>query len=444
MSQSVIINSVYNDGEVAQIIFKPDNSNSSVNLGNVTLPYLFNPSLLTPPRQIYGSYTILVLNNDCPYFLTIPRPTPTPTPTLSPTKTQTPTPTPTNTTTPTFDPCKVPTPTPTTTQTQTVTPSNTATPRPTCTDPCGCPEPSKTPRPTRTPKPTETCTNPCLCTNTPTPSITSTPTVTPTNTITPSVTPSFTPTTTKTPTTTPTPTNTPTVTKTPTTTPTPTNTATKTNTPTVTKTPTTTPSLTPTNTPTPSQTSLPNFHAYLLIEPVSGSSAIGSYMYSNGSDFFGFTNASQPSQSQSTFNSDMNLYLNYSGWTNGEFPSIITQTVPQQSGGVDSFGNPIVAYNFFTTEVSTNTVQSTAWYTWFIPIVATNNEIQVEIYLNSFGNPTQLDSVGMEPTIYSYVVNYTGTTIPSATYRVYTTFPNQIFRLTNNNNIYFRGSDTQP
>ena len=167
-------------------------------------------------------------------------------------------------------------------------------------------------------------------------------------------------------------------------------------------------------------------------------------MYSNGSNFFGFTNASQPTQSQVPFNNDMNLYMDYAGWTNGQFPSIITQSVPQQSGGVDLFGNPIVAYNFYTTEVHVNTVNSTSWYTWFIPVIATNNEKQIEIYLNSTGNPTQQESVGMEPTIYNYIVNYTGTTIPAGTYRVYTTFPNQIFRLNNNNNIYFRGSDTQP
>jgi hypothetical protein len=167
-------------------------------------------------------------------------------------------------------------------------------------------------------------------------------------------------------------------------------------------------------------------------------------MYANGSNFFGFTNASQPTQSQAQFNIDMNLYMNYASWTNGQFPSIVVQSVPQTTGGDDAFGNPISKYNFFTTEIKSGTVLSKAWYTWFIPVIATNNEIQTEIYINAMGNPTQQESVGTEPTINSYLVNYTGSTIPSGTYRVYTTFPNQIFRLNNNNNIYFRGSDTQP
>ena len=66
-------------------------------------------------------------------------------------------------------------------------------------------------------------------------------------------------------------------------------------------------------------------------------------MYDGGSNFYGFSNTSQPSQSATTFNSDMNRYVNFTGWTNGQFPSIIKQSVPQTSGGVDSFGNPIAA-----------------------------------------------------------------------------------------------------
>ena len=159
MSNSIIINSVNYDGEIANIVFKPDNDNIVINLGDVTLPCTFNPSLLIPPREIYGTYTILVLNDqcvgsDCPNILNVVRPTPTPTPT--PTLTKTPTPTPTQTVTPT-ETKYVCVPTPTITVTQTMTQTLTATPPPTCTNPCGCPSPSRTPKPTRTP--TQTTTN---------------------------------------------------------------------------------------------------------------------------------------------------------------------------------------------------------------------------------------------------------------------------------------------
>ena len=176
MSQTILIESINYDGELATVLFKPDNANVVINLGNVVLPYLFDPSLLNPPRDIYGTYTILVLGTDgncktdCPNFLQVPRPTPTPTPTLTPTRTQTPTPTKTQTPTPSYDPCKVPTPTPTTTSTPTITPTNTPTPSATCTNPCGCPEPSNTPKPQKTPRPTPSITNGyCYPTPTPTP-----------------------------------------------------------------------------------------------------------------------------------------------------------------------------------------------------------------------------------------------------------------------------------
>ena len=159
MSNSIIIRSVNYDGEQANILFKPDNDNVVINLGNVTLPFLFQPSLLIPSREIYGTYTILVLNDqcvndDCPNILNVVRPTPTPTPTPTLTKTPTATPTPTPTPTETKYVCI---PTPTLTQTPTITSTPTATPPPTCTNPCGCPSPSRTPRPTRTP--TQTATN---------------------------------------------------------------------------------------------------------------------------------------------------------------------------------------------------------------------------------------------------------------------------------------------
>lgn len=333
MSQSITIKSVNYDGEVANILFKPFNELTVINLGNQELPYVFSPGLLTPPKDVYGTYTILVLDSDCPNILNVPMPTPTVTPTPTPTKTQTPTPTVTPTVTPTFNPCP--------------------------------PIP-----PTRTPTPTRTVT--------------------------------------------------PTITHTPGASPTPTNTQ------------------TPTNTPTPTPT--PVYFAHLFIEPISGATDIGQWMFDGGSNFFGFTNNSQPNQDQIQFNIDMNRYVDFSGWTNGLFPSVIRQSVPQQSGGLDSFGNPIVRYNFLTTEIFKNSIPVSAWYTWIIPISLTNNEIQTAIDVNSDGDPNSLVTVNTETAINTYTFTYSGGTIPPTTYRVYTTFPNRIFALNNNQSIYFRGN----
>lgn len=131
MSKFIKIESENYDGSVANILFNPSNSEEVINLGEVTLPFIFEPDLLIPPQEIYGVYTINVLSPNCTFFLTVPLPTPTPTPTPTQTVTPTITPTPTVTPTPTFDPCKVPTPTPTSSVTPTVTPTSTITPTPT-------------------------------------------------------------------------------------------------------------------------------------------------------------------------------------------------------------------------------------------------------------------------------------------------------------------------
>jgi hypothetical protein len=239
-----------------------------------------------------------------------------------------------------------------------------------------------------------------------------TPTMTPTPTLTPGLPPSVTPT--RTPTKTPTPTRTPTVTP--------------------------TEGLSPTPTPTPTTTPETSLRAYLFIEPVYGGSLIGQWMYDGGSNFFGFVNESRPTQDPSIFDFDMNRYVDFSGWTSGSFPSIIEQRVPLISGGLDEYDNPIVAYNFLTTEVPKNTVSGEAWYTWIIPTYLTNNLRQVEIDLNNTGNPELFIQVKTEPTIYNYTFTYTGSTIPNTTYRVYTTYPNHIFKLINTQNLFFRGN----
>jgi len=150
MIQIITIDSINYDGELANVLFTPDNDSVVINLGDVILPFTFEPSLLVPPREIYGTYTIYTYANKCVNFLDVTRPTPTPTPTVTPTKTPTPTPTTTPTPTPTYDPCasQTPTPTPTVTPTPTKTPAPTPSNTPTL-PPCA----SQTPTPTPTPSP---------------------------------------------------------------------------------------------------------------------------------------------------------------------------------------------------------------------------------------------------------------------------------------------------
>jgi hypothetical protein len=176
---------------------------------------------------------------------------------------------------------------------------------------------------------------------------------------------------------------------------------------------------------------------------MSGSTNIGDYMSSEGVYFFGFSNASAPSGAQLYFQADIETYVSYSGWSSGEFPAVIRAEVPQTSGGFDSFSQPIVAYNFETTQITTAISSSQAWYTWFIPVSLTNNNFQTEINKSTAG-PGDGVAITMNSTIYANTYLSTGGTLPPATYRVYTTFPDPQFQITNVGNIYFRGETVAP
>ena len=226
---------------------------------------------------------------------------------------------------------------------------------------------------------------------------------------------------------------------------TPTPTPTQTPTPTVTPnlSPSGTPTQTPTPTPTPTSGASANNIAYLFIEPPNNSSDIGGYMYNNYSaftDFFGFTNLSSPDfSSQAQFEIDMNYYIDYSGWTDSTLPLIRTQSVPQSSGGVDSFGNTIVEFNFTTHEIPAGTVNGSGWYTWIIPTSATNGMIQTIIDLSINGNPNSFITFGTDASLYQHEFEYTGTNIPSGNYRVYSSFVDPAFYIANSQDIYFKG-----
>jgi hypothetical protein len=191
--------------------------------------------------------------------------------------------------------------------------------------------------------------------------------------------------------------------------------------------------------PTPTPTPTPGYYAYLFIEPTTGVTPLATYMVSQGHTWGGF-NLSSPSLSQVTFNNQLNSYVNYSGWTSGSLPAVRSQLIPQTSGGLDSFGNAITAFNFTTHEIPSNTINDTAWFTWIIPDLGINGQKQTEIGFNYSNSPNSLTNAMMNSTIYGMTLNYTGTIIPAGTYRVYTTKPSTIFRTNNLNNIYFKGT----
>jgi hypothetical protein len=320
--------------------------------------------------------------------------TPTPTRTVTPTPTITPTNTPTVTTTPTI------TPTPTISVTPTITPTLTPTISIT---------PSVTPSITPSITPTRTVT-PTL---TPTKTPTQTPTNTPTNTVTPSITPSITPTISITPTETPTPTVTPTNTQTPTVTPTPT----------ISVTPTITPTVTP---------SSAAFLGYVFPEPQDSTSQnnLGTYMSESGStQYFGFTNSGGIATGP-TYASDLQLYVQYSGWSgsNGNFVTnvaTLSNSIRQASGsGTDSEGCSQNQYTFGSIDITTSNVNVNVQYVYtiWVPLAGVGgvmSNMTVDVGTGAACSTAIIDNGIPDPGNASVNVTVpSGCVIPAGIYRV--------------------------
>jgi hypothetical protein len=166
---------------------------------------------------------------------------------------------------------------------------------------------------------------------------------------------------------------------------------------------------------------------------MTGTTSIGNYMNSKSASFFGFSNGVAPSSNQSDFDFEMNSYLDFSGWTNGDFPQVIKTTVVDY-GAI----NP-TNFNFLPINLTANTISGDAWYTFIIPTGFTNGQYQKIINLGDGINEPQ-SKILTNPTIYSNYFNYTGYSYYRTTYRVYTTFPSPEFLLSNDTDLFFSGS----
>ena len=166
-------------------------------------------------------------------------------------------------------------------------------------------------------------------------------------------------------------------------------------------------------------------------------------MFNNGASFYGFNNGSGP-----TSVADIETYMDYYSLNagTGNVPSIVTQTIPQSSGGQDSFNNAILQYNFVTTKITAGTVNGDAWYTWLIPddsIGGTgsgNKQLSIDLSYNA--GPQGFITETMSSTFYNYgtIVNPGGSFAPGS-YRMYTTYPSQPFSRDNTSaDMYFKGT----
>lgn len=142
-------------------------------------------------------------------------------------------------------------------------------------------------------------------------------------------------------------------------------------------------------------------------------------------------------------------YVDMPYWNNGTLPAIIESDIPQTSGGTDSFGNPVIAYNFKTVKISKNTVNGLAWVNILIPVNAMNGDTKRQRTVNHYEitkknnkDVTVLNlNRNMDNVVYSTIINYQGNRIPKGLYRLYGTYPGTGLRITFNtaNDVYLRG-----
>jgi hypothetical protein len=187
--------------------------------------------------------------------------------------------------------------------------------------------------------------------------------------------------------------------------------------------------------------------AYIFVEPKDKYSIIKTYLSSlpkspnypiNFTGFFGVNGQAW----KYTFQN----YVDMPYWNNGTLPAIIESDIPQTSGGVDSYGNPVVAYNFKTIKISKNTINGLAWVNILIPVNAMNGDTKRQKTVNhrEIKNGVTVSNLNrnMDNVVYSTIINYQGNRIPKGLYRLYGTYPGTGLRIICNttNDVYLRGN----
>jgi len=189
--------------------------------------------------------------------------------------------------------------------------------------------------------------------------------------------------------------------------------------------------------------------AYIFVEPMSKHVMIKNHLnklpFIGRLPFVGFHGVDA-----GAWKDNLPNYINMPHWIDGRLPQIMQVDIPQTSGGIDTFGNPVEAFNFKTVKITKNTVNDKfSWIIVLIPINAMNNDTkrQRKIHIvEKVGNTTKSSTVFTTDNVMSgTVINYNGNRIPAGQYRVYSTYPSSGMRLNLNstNDVYIRGFPIQ-
>ena len=189
--------------------------------------------------------------------------------------------------------------------------------------------------------------------------------------------------------------------------------------------------------------------AYIFVEPVSKHVMIKNHLktlpFTGRLPFVGFHGVNG-----GAWKDNLSNYINMPHWIDGRLPQIMQVDIPQTSGGIDTFGNTVEAFNFKTVKITKNTVNDRfSWIIVLVPINAMNNDTkrQRKIHIvEKSGNITRSSRVYTTDNVLSgAVINYNGNRIPAGQYRVYSTYPSPGMRLNLNstNDVYIRGFSNQ-
>ena len=193
--------------------------------------------------------------------------------------------------------------------------------------------------------------------------------------------------------------------------------------------------------------------AYIFVEPRLKHTMIKNHLntvpFVGRLPFVGFHGVGLGENLKSNFPNFSN-YINMPHWIDGRLPQIMQVDIPQTNGGIDTFGNPVQAFNFKTVKITKNTVNdSFSWVVVLVPINAMNNDTkrQRRIHIvEKAGNVTKSSTIYTTDNVLSgTVINYNGNRIPAGQYRVYSTYPSTGMRLNLNstNDVYIRGFSNQ-
>ena len=180
--------------------------------------------------------------------------------------------------------------------------------------------------------------------------------------------------------------------------------------------------------------------AYIFVEPVSKHVMIKNHLnklpFIGRLPFVGFHGVNA-----GAWKDNLPNYINMPHWIDGRLPQIMQVDIPQTSGGIDTFGYDVKAFNFKTVKIAKNTVNdSFSYIIVLIPINAMNNDTKRQTLIRIVEGSGSPKDVKTDNVLSGVVINYNGNRIPAGQYRIYTTTDRgMVLNLNSRNDVYIRG-----